>query len=91
MRRVYLGIENTNNYYAFSILISFLHVDMMSFLLIIGCSFCSPENKHDGRRTMKLYTNLNENSSDRTLEGSFIATLVYIYHIFTFLLILKRC
>ena len=34
---------------------SFLHVDMMSFLQIITCSFCSPENKHGGGRTMKQH------------------------------------
>ena len=33
---------------------SFLHVDMTSFLQIIACLFCSPENKHVGSRTTKL-------------------------------------
>ena len=33
----------------------FLHVDMMSFLQITACSFCSPENKLSGGRIMKLH------------------------------------
>ena len=36
---------------------SFLHVDMMSFLQLIACSFYSPENRDGGGRTMN--TNLN--------------------------------
>ena len=37
------------------------------------------------------YTNLKRELVNRTLEGGFIATLVHIYHIFTYILILKRC
>ena len=58
----------------------FLHVDMTSFLQIIACLFCSPENKHDGGTEPWNYTNLK----------GFISTLVHIYHIFTFILKLKR-
>ena len=36
-------------------------------------------------------TNLKIKLNNRTLEGSFIATLVHIYNIFTFTLMLKRC
>ena len=35
--------------------------------------------------------NLKTKRIKRTLEGSFIATLVHIYNIFTFTLMLKRC
>ena len=59
-------------------------VFLMSFLQINARSFSSPENKHGGGMFIS-------SSDDRTLEERFNATLVHIYHIFTIILMLKRC
>ena len=70
----------------------FLHVNMMSFLQIIVCSFCCRENKHGDGRTMILHEFKTKNHQTiELLKDFFDAMLVDIYHIITFFLMLKYC